>query len=421
MESYTIRKKDGKLQGPYSLRVIRAFVIAGKLDASDQLITSKGDIPLIQHDELRVLWQKATGERPKVKASKAAPPEKKQPKGRVVLLQGKILPPGPNPHFAGSIKKHPLLHLMYRFALSKLTGRLHLRSNRETVDIFFEYGRPTYAMSNREETKLGLYLLHHKQLTPLQHKHAVQRAQTERRPLGQILLQEGYLSPSQIQHALIEQFKMRFFKAFEWRENAVYRFYKDQIAGAQFPIDIPSWTLLQESAFHAMPLAHIEDQLLPYRNRLVIRQIHPKLSFDDFNLTHTERTFLEDITQNDPVHDVVGAVVEAEEMTEEQAHRLLYLAWQLQFVRMGEEKIGERTARQLRELEAYIKKLKVQSRLQRLGLTGGASRSEIRQSYLQLAKKYHPDHLPPGTHPDVAKQMSEAFALIAEAYRVLIG
>ena len=98
---------------------------------------------------------------------------------------------------------------------------------------------------------------------------------------------------------------------------------------------------------------------------------------------------------------------------------MLYLLWQTDLVHMKEELMGTRTQKVVNEPSAYINQLTNQSRLQRLGLKGGASPGEIRQAYLNLAREYHPDLLPPGTHAEVERKMSEAFALIADAYSVL--
>jgi polyhydroxyalkanoate synthesis regulator phasin len=423
MESFTIRKKSGKLEGPYGVRVIRAFVVSGRLTPDDILVTGDGDLPIAQHPAFSDLWRSpsdTTNKRPRSSAKNPSKSPTKSPaKGRIVLLQGRVLPPGPNPDFAGSLVKNPLVYLVYRFALSKLTGRLHLRCNRETVDLFLEHGVPTYAMSNRIETRLGELLLTDKLLDTQQHDAVLDRVFSERRPLGQIVLEEKLLSAAQIKEALFKQFMIRFNMALGWKDNAVYRFYQNQVTGGSFPIEINVWHLLKEGTSQAMSIERIEDELLPYRNALLIRQIHPKLKPEQFGLHPQEQTFVEGITQRDPLNDVIGDAVERQLLTEEQAHRLVYLLWRTEQIRTGEEKMGARTKRQIKELADFIKQLKLQSRLQRLGLQGGASQTEIRRSYLSLAKRYHPDHLPPGTHTEVAKHMSEAFALIAEAYRVL--
>lgn len=413
VESYTIKRTSGELEGPYGLRVIRAFVVSGKYQANDTLMTADGDIPLASHPSLQDLWQSTKEKKQK---SNAPPPK---PKGRVVLFQGRVLPPGANPDYAGSLAKNPLVKLMYNFCLTRQTGRLHLRSGRQTVDLFLEYGIPRYITSNNPATRLGELLVHEGILSRQEHDTLMKQGSGQ--PLGQLLLAYGRMTPTQIQDALTLQFKRRFFTALGWKDNAVYRFYNKQISGEDFPIAVVPWHLLKEGVMDWMPIARIQDELLPFRNRLVIRQIHPKLKFEDFQLTSEEYTFLSGVTQEDPLNDVVGDAVERGLLTEEHAQRLIYLMMHVMFLRMGEERLGARTKRQIAELGTYIETLQQQNRLQRLGLSGGASATEIRRAYLKLAKQYHPDHLPPNTHPEVAKTMSVAFSLIADAYRVLSG
>jgi DnaJ-domain-containing protein 1 len=129
----------------------------------------------------------------------------------------------------------------------------------------------------------------------------------------------------------------------------------------------------------------------------------------------------QNIINRSPLVDVMGDMIDSDVLSLEQTARVIFLLWQVDLLHLKEELIGSRTQHQLDQLNTFIHQLNNQNRLQRLGLKGGANAQEIRQAYLQLAREYHPDLLPPGTHPEVSRKMSEAFALIADAYSVLTG
>lgn len=417
-ESYAIRKQDGKLEGPYSLRVIKAFIIAGKLTEKDTLITSDGEQPLNQHPELRIFWEPGTQDDleavSEFHGAEAAPVE-----GRVVFYRGKVLPPGPGPTFAGNFTKFSYTHLLYRLHLSKETGRLHIRHGRDIVEVFIEHGNPAYAASNDQNTLMGEVLLREGLIERNALDQALQQSEAEDRPLGQVLIQNSMVPNKHIHKALNLQFKRRVFAPLGWNPNTTYRFYRNQITGAQFPLDYNFYHLLQEGVLEWLPESRLTEQLLVQQHRRVARMDHPKLNLESFNLENADRKLFFSILNQDPLDDVIGDAVDSDLISEEQAARVIFLLWQTDLVHMKEELMGTRTQKVVNELSAYINKLSNQNRLQRLGLSGGASPGEIRQAYLGLAREYHPDLLPPGTHPEVARKMSEAFALIADAYSVL--
>ncbi|TNE49485.1 MAG: hypothetical protein EP343_11575 [Deltaproteobacteria bacterium] len=419
MESYTIRKQDGKLEGPYSLRVIKAFIIAGKLTEKDTLITSEGEYPLAHHPEFRIFWEPGTEDDLDAVVSsfeaEGAPPVE----GRVVFYRGKVLPPGPGPTYAGNFLKFAYTHLLYRLYLAKETGRLHVRHGRDVVEVFLEHGKPAYAASNDQSTAMGEVLLREGLIERDPLERALHQSETEDRPLGQILIQNNIVPSKSIHTALNLQFKRRIFTPLGWNSNTVYRFYRNQITGAQFPLEYDFFHLLQEGAMQWLPEARLNERLLPQQHRRVARMAHPKLNLESFNLDTAERKLYLNILNRDPLDDVIGDAVESGLLLQEQASRVLFLLWQTDLLHMKEELMGTRTQRVVNELSAYINRLSNQNRLQRLGLKGGASPHEIRQAYLNLAREYHPDLLPPGTHAEVARKMSEAFALIADAYSVL--
>lgn len=420
MESYTIRKHDGKLEGPYSLRVIKAFVIAGKLTAEDFLITPEGECPLSTHDDLRVLWEPESAN---LDVSELELPEEVglPLDGRIVFYRGKVLPPNSKPDFAGKLDRFSLVHLLYRMHLHHATCRIFVHHGNSTLNIFLEHGVPCHVASNDEDTRLGEILVRESLLTRDTVHHALELSEAQERPLGQILLEEQLLSGEQIQRALTYQMKRRLFAPLGWSTNTHYRVYLGQITGAQFPVKVDFYKLLQEAAFEWVPRSLIKERLLQQLHRRVARTKHPKLSLENFDLDTNERRLYQTILNRDPLNDVLGEAIESDMLSEEQASRVVFLLWQVDLLSVNEEVIGTRTQRVLDELNSYIHQLQNQSRLQRLGLKGGANPSEIRQAYLNLAREYHPDLLPPGTHPEVSRKMSEAFALVADAYSVLTG
>ena len=443
---FTIQTRDGLTHGPYNLRVVKAFIVAGKFTYSDRVVSPSGaTTTLARLDELADFWGKqqqkqqqrqsirptgghqriahptgGMGTIPKVPTKPTARVARRTTgvPGRVVFYRGKVLPPGPNPNYAGNLEKNSPLKMMYSLYLAGKTGRMHFRSGRHTVDVFFEYGQPAYAVSERNETRLGELLVNQHLISRETLTEVLQVAKKKNRPLGQVLLERKSVSAGDIKTAFLEQLKQRLFEVFEWRKG-IYRFYEGQVTGCSFPTEPNPFLLMAEGALKHTPQSVVVDSLMQHRSRRVARLLHPKISIEDFQLSPEQLKFYEHISNQDPLNDLCGSAVEQGILSEGDALRVVYLLWQVDLLKMGEELMGTRTQKQIEELQKLAKRLEKQTRLERLGLDGGASEREIRNVYLKLAKRYHPDQLPPGSHSEVTKSVEEVFALIADAYRTL--
>jgi curved DNA-binding protein CbpA len=78
---------------------------------------------------------------------------------------------------------------------------------------------------------------------------------------------------------------------------------------------------------------------------------------------------------------------------------------------------GDETLR--KALQAVAPRAKERSLFARLGLAEGASRDEVKQAYLQLAKGFHPDRFASPGLADLAETVKEFFTAVNEAYEVL--
>lgn len=417
MNTFQIRKlSDNSLNGPYNINIIKAYIVANKLGPQDKMLIEGKEIPLLEVKHFHSLWvQKG------MILSSQKPTESRKKQGKVVFFsKGRTTPPGPNPTYAGQLSKNPLVKILYRFMLSKQTGRIHFRQGRQTVDLFLEDGQLHHAASNIQETRLGEILVSKRNLNQSQVQQALLQANNQRRPLAQVIQEHKWVTSQDLKAAFDAQIKQRIFMVFSWA-TGVYRFYEKQITGSTFPSKVDILIVLKEGVLAQQSISVISNSLIDLQNRRVARLKHPGLDPRSLQLNPSEKRFYRNISNNDPLRDVLGETIEKDLMSEDGATRLLYLFWQIDLVGIGKELLGERTQKRLDKLENLIKQLKGQTHLQRLSLEGGANKKDIRQAYIKIAKVLHPDQLPPGTHLNVAKKTEEAFALIADAYRILYG
>jgi len=417
MSEYLIRKRgEFENSGPYTLQVLKAFIVAGKFSEQDRVVLSDEEtIPLLEIEELEEFW-KGRGLNPAGGGSKR---KRRSRSGKIVFSKGKVLAPGPLPDFAGKLSKNPPLKVLYYFMMSHKTGRIHFRSERSTIDAFLEKGKIIHLASNISRTRLGEIIVQKGLLGSDMLKTALEEAQNTQRPLGQVL-QHSYLSLSELNQAFDWQFEQRLRELFRWKAG-IYRYYDNQVTGATFPLQVDLYPLLKDIVFVETP----ESMLMDYTQRLLHRRLlriaHPLLTTDHFQLDRKQCEFLDSISNRDSYDDVLGDTVDKGILKEQDIHKTVYLLWQVGLLESDKEMMGQRIKAKIKELDKAISRMKKQSRLERLGLSGGSTPDDIRQAYLGKAKIFHPDQLAIGTHTEIKKRTEEAFALIVDAYEVLHG
>lgn len=74
---------------------------------------------------------------------------------------------------------------------------------------------------------------------------------------------------------------------------------------------------------------------------------------------------------------------------------------------------------QLAEMRQVAASLKGKNHFEVLGLTEKADPGATKMAYFKLARMYHPDTVPPGAPPELAKLKGDIFSAVGEAYRTL--
>ena len=74
---------------------------------------------------------------------------------------------------------------------------------------------------------------------------------------------------------------------------------------------------------------------------------------------------------------------------------------------------------ELKQLTATFEKMQTQNHFEVLGLKDNVDGAAVKTAYFKFARTYHPDTVPPGTPPQIAKLKEEIFGLVGEANRTL--
>ena len=133
----------------------------------------------------------------------------------------------------GSVSQHSVDDLFRVIADSNRDGTLGLHCGGREVMIYFKNGHITYAYMKRKKNRLGERMMHYGVIGPEDLQNALKRQKTEKKRLGQILI-ESNLTEEEDLHAIIaEQIDDVLHHAISW-DDGFFKFYDKQ-----FPTDEP--------------------------------------------------------------------------------------------------------------------------------------------------------------------------------------
>jgi hypothetical protein len=124
----------------------------------------------------------------------------------------------PAPVESGKIADSDVAAQFGRLYLQRLTGRLVLRRGAVEKVIFFDRGAPILGMSSDPEDRMGEMLVRQGRLTQLQLVRASESLKAERR-LGVVLVELGFIKPSELSVVVRRHFEEIIHSAFAWEDG----------------------------------------------------------------------------------------------------------------------------------------------------------------------------------------------------------
>jgi len=125
----------------------------------------------------------------------------------------------PAPVESGKIVDSDVASLLGRIYLQRLTGRLVLRRDAVEKVIFFERGAPILGTSSDSDDRLGEMLVRQGRLTPAQLAQASAAAPRAERRLGVVLVELGYIKPTELSVVVRRHFEEIIHSAFAWESG----------------------------------------------------------------------------------------------------------------------------------------------------------------------------------------------------------
>ena len=131
--------------------------------------------------------------------------------------------------------------------LAQANGRLVLERQRESVELWFERGRPVFARTSGASVRAGEVLVHRGLLSPEALRAALeQQASRPGERVGAILVGSGAITPEQLQTAVREVLRRIVYGVLLWREGRFRFLPGERIEAEDIQLDLDLDRLILE-------------------------------------------------------------------------------------------------------------------------------------------------------------------------------
>jgi two-component system, OmpR family, response regulator len=185
------------------------------------------------------------------------------------------LPPSPprprlDPPDEGELHDN-LPELVTAFWLTQQTGELALHRGKVKKAIFFEKGRPCFAISNLVADRFGPFLVRVGKLTAPQLELCEAAAQMKGRKAGEVLVEMGILKETEKLYYLAQQLKAIAYSLFAWEDGSYRLHFTDRAAQESMKLDLPPPRLIWRGVKKLYRPERLA-RLLPAETRLIPTQ-----------------------------------------------------------------------------------------------------------------------------------------------------
>jgi hypothetical protein len=340
------------------------------------------------------------------------------------------------PPLAGPLSQGTLVQVLRTLHLGRRTGVIHLSRSSERLTLRLVDG---HVVSGAQGAvgRLGDILERCGRLSEADLHVALEKAALEGRRLGPVLVEEGLVSRAQVQEALRLQVRDVLFAAVFWGFGA-YRFEADEGPGfdEEISLEIPTSALMLEIV-ECLESPEAVRQAIGSLDRVVeavpgaVHRLEEDKATvrpaDGFVLSRADGTMTaREIAETSPLP--------ADAVYQSLLSLLCFGALRLGAARARKSDPEETVqlprpvakaaptpdrAERRREITTAFDRLPLQSHFDVLGLGAQASPDDVKDAYLRMARRFHPDAVRDPQLADLTEAAKAIFLRLSDAYNVL--
>ena len=174
---------------------------------------------------------------------------------------------------SGNLQTMPLPDILQFIGLGRKTGVLRVEDGSSEKQLFFEEGSAVWCSSNNPKEYLGQHLLARTAIQESDLERAFRRQASERRPLGEILVEAGLITAEELDKVLRRKIEDSMYELFDWEQGA-FSFDEGALEQERIPVRVSlSWeSLLMEGARRSDELKCIRERIPNDSVRLLARR-----------------------------------------------------------------------------------------------------------------------------------------------------
>ena len=326
----------------------------------------------------------------------------------------------------GNLSETAFARILHNLYSLRATGLLHLENNNLKKVVYIRNGYPIFVRSNLVREFLGQMLVRTGLLSDEVLAESLEASKQSKQRHGSALIEMGLLEPHQLNDALRTQVLDKLLDIFSWPEGK-YRFVQArEFKQGVTSIDLsPANLILQGLREHAN-----RDQILkilaPHLEHYLQQAENPLYRFQDIQLSVNEQRILASCQGNETLSEVLKRHL----LSRKEAEPLLaaLLTTGILVARMEPKEAKEDVACDETELtrarrESFLKDyawMMEQDYFTLLGVSESHSREQVRKSFYNMVKKYHPDRFfEQNALPDLKDKVNALFQHISDAHETL--
>ncbi len=342
------------------------------------------------------------------------------------------------PKLTGSLEEMDFPMLLHQLHGLRASGALLVHSGKKRKGLQLRDGRAVAVKSNLVSECLGNLLVRMGRISDTDLSESRSRMEQGEGLQGEILVAMKVLTEEEIANALRVQAEEKLNEVFEWTQGTFEFKRGGRLKGASsLPLDESPANVITEGVRRRFPLARIDAYLRSHADQVVRAGEIPFYQFQDVDLGDTTQAMLESADREVPVSEVLGR--------DEPTRRMLYGLVAAGLVELktassaadagsaadaaaaARARLAAAKPAQGSPKEAGIRKeLAVMAERMRggrnffevLGVSNNCQDDEVRDVYVDLAKRTHPDRF--SGYSDAVKRLAEEiFGLVSQAHEHL--
>lgn len=330
--------------------------------------------------------------------------------------------------FKGNLRDFKFADILIGINRSAWTGILEIKRDSIVRNIFIDKGDIIFAGSNDKNDRLGERLVKKGKITLPEYEKASHLLIKTGKKLGKILVELGYLSPSELFQAVRQQIEDIIISHFQWEEGG-FEFKEGPPSYEVITLQISTANIIYRGMKEIDNLKLIK-QMCPSANDILNPSHNPVRIFQSLNLDNTDKKILSYVNGIYPLKTILSLSPSSNLETLKTLSALMSIG--LIYIK-GErdapatlpidEIFGEpqEIAPQdfLEKLEEVFHKFETRGYYEALGVAEDASMEGIKKAYFQLLKQFHPDRHFSFPSLDIKHKLLKIISYTTEGYEIL--